>query len=76
MRIEDNYKDVVIYNVEFMIENGRRCRKTIVFNMVEELTNKRVENIVLNTFKGIVEILHIEEEMDGLLLHDSSLYYL
>lgn len=77
MRIEDNYRDIVIYNVVFRVGRDRKIARTIILNATEkEVTNNVIEAIVANTFNNVSEVLCVDEVMDGLLLHEGSLYYI
>lgn len=77
MRIEDNYKDVVIYNVIFRVENNREINRTIILNATfDGIADERIEGIVLKTFKNVLEVIRVDEVMDGLLLRDNSPFYM
>lgn len=75
MRIEDNYRDVVIYHVVFKVKDNRKISRTLILDMLEnDIPKTSIEFIVLNTFKDVLEILAIDEVMDGLLLCEISQY--
>ncbi|WP_317913401.1 hypothetical protein [Carnobacterium maltaromaticum] len=77
MKIEDNYKDVVIYNVIFSVAQNKQINKTIILNAtMDEITEERIEGIVLKTFKNVLEVIKVDEVMDGLLLRDTSPHHI
>lgn len=76
MRIEDSYKDVVIYNVIFRVAQNRMINRTIILNATfDGVTEEKIEDIVLKTFKNVLEVIKVDEVMDGLLLRDTSPYH-
>lgn len=76
MRIEDNYRDVIIYSVIFKSETNKEINRMLILNSRDtDLEKSTLEHIVLNTFNNVLEILHIEEFMDGLSLKETSPYY-
>ncbi|CAD5899384.1 conserved hypothetical protein [Carnobacterium maltaromaticum] len=76
MRIEENYRDVIIYSVIFKSKTNKEINKMLVLNSRDTDPEKStLERIVLNTFNHVSEAVHIEELMDGLLLKEDSPYY-
>lgn len=65
MIIEDNWKDVFIYNVEFqvLIKNGtgefeKKISKSLVFS--SELGENKVANIIKEKFRNVVEVNYVD----------------
>lgn len=76
MRIEENYRDVIIYSVIFKSKTNKEINKMLVLNSRDtDLEKSTLERIVLNTFNHVSEVVHIEELLDGLLLKEDSPYY-
>lgn len=76
MRIEENYRDVIIYSVIFKSKTNKEINKMLVLNSRDtDLEKSTLEHIVLNTFNHVSEVVHIEELLDGLLLKEDSPYY-
>lgn len=76
MRIEENYRDVIIYSVIFKSKINKEINKMLVLNSRDtDLEKSTLEHIVLNTFNHVSEVVHIEELMDGLSLKEDSPYY-
>lgn len=77
MRIEDNYKDVVIYNVIFRVAQNKQINRTIILNATfDGVTEEKIEDIVFKTFKNVLEVVKVDEVMDGLLLRETSSYHI
>ncbi|CAD5899380.1 conserved hypothetical protein [Carnobacterium maltaromaticum] len=77
MRIEENYRDVIIYSVIFKSKTtNKEINRMLVLNSRDtDLEKSTLEHIVLNTFNHVSEVVHIEEHLDGLLLKEDSPYY-
>lgn len=62
MRIEDNWKDVAIYFVEFHVEikgYGRKLiKKTLVLE--QEISDYEVEKIIKKKFQGVCEVRYVD----------------
>lgn len=69
MGIEDNWNDVILYNVEFTKKNmPYHIRKTIVF--YDNPNVEDVRSMVMNKFSNIETIRYIEELGIGLLVKE------